>query len=577
MKRYLLKALCATGVLLMSASCLNLDPQDKLADGNAWNKAGNFTIFANQFYGWTRDFTGGGYIGGFSGGSHSDIQSDLLDDVNPNEISQGNNTAGPTDGHYNDCYQRIYYTNILLDRAVGFGNQDAIAEPKGEAHFFRAYLYFELVQRFGDVVLVQRPLDLDSEELFLPRNDRTEVVDAIIADLKAAAGLLPETPREDGRVCSYTAWAMISRVALYEGTWQKFHKNNTAKATEYLTEAAAAAKMVMDSQKYQLFYSADLDIQSYRYMFILENVKCNPANLTKKDNKEYIFARRHDEVLKQINTNITHGLISSADAQKVTRKMANMYRCQDGLPVFAYQEGVTVSPRFQGYATMTSEFDNRDNRMSTTLRKSGQVYFDNDTNPRTNWDNTDVGGTTGVAMGSGYQPWKWATERALVDGEEAYDYPIIRYAEVLLNYAEAKYEIGETISDDDLDISLNLVRARINPTMTKLSNALVTGNGLSMREEIRAERTVELFNEGFRLDDLKRWKTAVAEMNMDILGVKCTGTAFADFGSGKNLNADGCLILRTDRNWEDKNYLFPIPTNETKLNPDLGQNPGWGE
>ena len=99
-------------------------------------------------------------------------------------------------------------------------------------------------------------------------------------------------------------------------------------------------------------------------------------------------------------------------------------------------------------------------------------------------------------------------EREGADYYESMDFPIIRYAEVLLNFAEAIYELNDKISDSDLDKSLNLVRLRVNPTMPKLSNSFVTSNGLSMREEIRRERTVELYLEGFRIDDLKRWKTA---------------------------------------------------------------------
>lgn len=97
--------------------------------------------------------------------------------------------------------------------------------------------------------------------------------------------------------------------------------------------------------------------------------------------------------------------------------------------------------------------------------------------------------------GSGYNNQKWATERAVNTNYEGYDYPIIRYAEVLLNYAEAVFERDETISDEDLNISLNLVRNRINTQMPKLTNSFAQTYGLDMRTEIRRERTVELFNE----------------------------------------------------------------------------------
>ena len=114
-----------------------------------------------------------------------------------------------------------------------------------------------------------------------------------------------------------------------------------------------------------------------------------------------------------------------------------------------------------------------------------------------------------VKSGSGYQNQKWATERRVEDNYEGYDYPIIRYAEVLLNYAEAVFERDGQISDEDLDISLNLTRQRVNPDMPKLTNDFVRQHGLGYcRQKFRRERTIELYNEGFRIDDLKRWKTA---------------------------------------------------------------------
>ena len=114
--------------------------------------------------------------------------------------------------------------------------------------------------------------------------------------------------------------------------------------------------------------------------------------------------------------------------------------------------------------------------------------------------------------------------------------------------------------------------------MPKLSNSLVESKGLDMREEIRRERTIEFFNEGFRIDDLKRWKTAEVEMPMDILGIKYTGTEFeGQWSDAANMekNEDGCLIMESGRSWNSKNYLLPIPSDQMQLNPNLGQNPGW--
>ena len=159
-------------------------------------------------------------------------------------------------------------------------------------------------------------------------------------------------------------------------------------------------------------------------------------------------------------------------------------------------------------------------------------------------------------------------ERDATTGKESYDFPIIRYPEVLLNYAEAVYERDGAISDNDLNLSINLTRKRINSEMPALSNSLVNANGLDMRTEIRRERTIELFHEGFRIDDLKRWKTAETEMPQAFLGSK-----FA----GGTQNADGFTIFESaaDRQWQQRNYLLPLPVDQRQLNPNLGQNPGW--
>ena len=582
MKKYLLKTLCATGIVLAATSCLDLDPKDQLSDAQVWTKPDNFTLFANQFYGRTRDFRGSTsvtYMNGVSDGPHADTRSDLLCEASTNVYSDGSNSILATDDNYNNLYKRIYYVNLLLDRARDFGDQAGIAEPKGEALFFRAYLHFELVQLYGDCILLQEPLDIDSRELYGPRTDRLTVIKACVQDLKDAAALLGETPSEDGRVCRYTAWALLSRIALYEGTWQKYHNRNTAESQALLQEAADAALKVMESDKYELFASAELGGRdSYRYLFILENVQCNPAGLTKTANREYIFARRHDQTLKPIGLNITHGVQNNA--YYPTQKLADMYRCQDGLPI-------SISPNFKGYAGQNTEFENRDNRMNGTLMMHGQKYWNNDGAWRTTWTSEDEEGVEGTnylvanrRTNSGYANYKWATERQVADESEGYDWPIIRYAEVLLNYAEAVYELNGKITDDELDASLNLVRQRSNPTMTKLSNKLVddhAAQGMTMLGEIRAERTVELFLEGFRIDDLKRWKTAEEEMPGDLLGIQYTGTWYESNWTSqlRPLNAEGRIILYTNRKWDDKNYLLPLPNDETQLNPALGQNPGW--
>ena len=570
LKQYI-KAACLFSFVAVTTSCMDLEPLSDLGDNLVWDNAANFQLFANQFYSWPHDFDRA-----VSDEPHSDYRSDLVAGSSMNVYSQGTNAIPATDANYTKLYKRIYYTNLLLKNAESFDVPADIIVPVAEAKFFRAYSHFELVQLYGDAIILTEPLDLDSEKLYGRRNDRGEVIDQVIKDLKDAVGGLPETSSEAGRLNKYIAYAMLSRVALYEGTWQKFHTNgkdatsNTSRSTELLTIAKDAANEVIKGGKYQLFYNEKLGNESYRYMFTLEDgAQCNPANLSKSDNTEYIFVKRHRNGDKTA-WNLTHGMV--ANACYVTRKLANMYLCSDGLPI-------GKSSKFQQYAGVTDEFQNRDNRMGNNMLYHGQQYWNNDGKWRTTWTDADLTSslTANVRSGSGYQNRKWGTERQVEDYYESYDFPVIRYAEVLLNYAEAVYELNGTITDSELDYSLNKVRLRVNPSMPKLSSTLVSANNLSMREEIRRERTVELVLEGFRIDDLKRWATAPDEMPQDMLGIQVTGTWFETNWTDhkRSLSSDGCLILYSDRTWNDKLYLYPLPSDQLQLNPQLEQNPGW--
>lgn len=570
LKQYI-KAACLFSFVAVTTSCMDLEPLSDLGDNLVWDNAANFQLFANQFYSWPHDFDRA-----VSDEPHSDYRSDLVAGSSMNVYSQGTNAIPATDANYTKLYKRIYYTNLLLKNAESFDVPADIIVPVAEAKFFRAYSHFELVQLYGDAIILTEPLDLDSEKLYGKRNDRGEVIDQVIKDLKDAVGGLPETSSEAGRLNKYIAYAMLSRVALYEGTWQKFHTNgkdatsNTSRSTELLTIAKDAANEVIKGGKYQLFYNEKLGNESYRYMFTLEDgAQCNPANLSKSDNTEYIFVKRHRNGDKTA-WNLTHGMV--ANACYVTRKLANMYLCSDGLPI-------GKSSKFQQYAGVTDEFQNRDNRMGNNMLYHGQQYWNNDGKWRTTWTDADLTSslTANVRSGSGYQNRKWGTERQVEDYYESYDFPVIRYAEVLLNYAEAVYELNGTITDSELDYSLNKVRLRVNPNMPKLSSTLVSANNLSMREEIRRERTVELVLEGFRIDDLKRWATAPDEMPQDMLGVQVTDTWFETNWTDhkRSLSSDGCLILYSDRTWNDKLYLYPLPSDQLQLNPQLEQNPGW--
>lgn len=556
---------------LASASCLDLTPQDQLSDSDLWGKAGDFESFANVFYDWLPDF------GTIYDGTHADKRSDLLKDKGGvNLFATGQNAVPQGDGEYTGPYNNIRRCNLLLEKAAGYGNQAEIAQYVGEAYFFRAWNHFQLMQKFGDVIIVDHTIDVDDPLMSASRDNRGKVCDFIIEDLRKAADLmLPTADLAEGRIGIEGAKAFISRVALFEGTWQKF-RGNEARGKELLDIAAKAAFDVIDSHKFELFAPAALGESAYKYMFILEDLQCNPAGLQKDANKEYIIKRCFDATLKTVGRNITTEVL--ANAQLVSAKFVEMYLCTDGLPI-------DKSHLFKGYETMRGEWMNRDIRMQYTLMRPGDNFWDaSEKNSRIDWSGSEDEIRRAKYKnftpnwGSGYFPQKWATERSLGtdDKNASYDWPVLRYAEVLLNYAEAVYERDGEISDADLNISLNLTRKRVNKAMPALSNAFVAANGLDMRTEIRRERTIELFQEGFRIDDLRRWKTAETEMPMDFCGIMHTGEWKNRWAKpGVPLNADKRLVIESGRVWAERNYLHPLPIDQLQLNPNLGQNPDW--
>ena len=576
MKKYI-SAIVIAGMALIGSSCLELAPMDQLSDDNLWSKPGDFELFANQMYGWTNSY--GDIV--YDGSPHCDKRSDILIDKNAgyNSFSNGQNvipagSSGGT-GNYNAFYSRIRRCNILIDRSEQYDGTFAdITQPTGEAYFFRAYVYYELLTIYGDAIIVDHIIDTDDPLMTAKRNDRLDVARFIISDLhKAAEYLKGKSELEEGRVSREAAYAFLSRVALYEASWQKFHKKNTAVANELYTEAVDAAKEVLG--KFELFYNSSLGTESYRYLFILEDVACNPAGLTKSANKEFIFSRCYNDEVP-IGRNITRE--TCANAQNATRKFVDLFLCQDGLPID--KSAVFDSSN----ELMNTEWEKRDNRLSNVLLKPHSVYWDNNpTTSRTSWDDSDRAHAMSTNFmpysgGTGYFTRKYATERTVTTTMETYDYPIIRYAEVLLNYAEALYERDGSISDDDLGQSINRTRKRINPDMPNITNAFVNANGLDMREEIRRERTIELFNEGFRIDDLKRWKTAEIEMPMDMCGITLKGEYARSSAWAQNvlpLNDKGQVVYESGRVFQQKHYNYPIPSDQMQLNPNLGQNPGW--
>lgn len=470
----------------------------------------------------------------------------------------------------------------------------------GLAKFFRAWFYFEKVKRFGDVPWIGAPMDVDDPALFAGRDSRTVVIDSVIADLNyATAHLIAGADPTRSTVTRDVAYAFLSRVALFEGTFRKYHSqyNLGDTAEELLAIAADAAKAVMDSGVYGIHVGSGTD-NSYRDLFVSE------APVT----REVILAWVANESLSVMHEANWHYTSSTTGVGfNLTRDFVNTYLNKDGSPF-------TNTP---GWETMVfaDEVRERDRRLRQTIRMEDYSRISGGTRvplpPKFDYSNT------------GYHPIKWVQDDMMKDTWTltTSSVPIIRYAEVLLNYAEAKAELG-TITDEDWEQTIGVLRQRGGITGGLASLPTVADPYLQENYfpeisspallEIRRERGVELVMEGFRFYDLVRWKRGelmektfngiyVPALNqpmdlnddgrMDVAFYKTAlpdatipGVEYVSVGErgGSNprilSNGDHGELLwfwNHPRVWEEKHYLYPIPEQDRLFNPALGQNPGW--
>lgn len=541
-------ALC----VFLLAGCeksLDLIPKDEVSDASFWQTPDHFKLAANDFY--------------FSlQGAHNytDINSDIAFGAGANTVSNGSYLATPNSDLWNNSYIGIRGANYLLEKAEGSSLGTEIDRWVGEGLFFRAYHYWNLAKTFGGVPLVAQVLEVDAEELYTPRSSQKESIDFILADLDNAISKLPVQSELDvtemGRVTKGAALALKARVALYQGTWEKYHGEGDGQA--YFAQAVAAAEEVIASAEYML-YDEQAD-ESYKYLFIEEG----------DDSKEVILARRY--YLNRATHNWTRELWFNFMIP--TKNLADLYLATDGRPI-------EQSPLFQGYDELVSEFENRDPRMVMTFIVPGsEIFADGGTMAPT------FPGFLGTnATRTGYMIRKFLGETLeATQFQGYYDFKEFRYAEVLLILAEALYEKDGQISDADLDRTINLLRLRVN--MPSLTNNHVTTYGLDMLAEIRRERTVELAFEGFRRQDLRRWKTAEGVMPQAIRGVKFAGTEYEndpryqdlEVGTDIQVDANGFIIAEpaSSRQFLPKHYLDPLPLQQIQLSRGtLGQNTGW--
>ena len=569
-------------------------PLDAISPETYYNNADELRSATNQFYGM--------FPGAASGYTES---ADVVCTFNlPAEV-QGIRTVPTSGGGWNWEYLRA--VNFYLSHSVRCDDVDAREHFDGIARFFRAYFYFEKVKRFGEVPWFDRELSSTDPELFRPRDSRDFIMDKILDDLTYAINNISDK-KDLYNVTHWTALALKSRICLFEGTYRKYH--GIPGYEKFLDECATASKLFIDNAPYAIYKTG---AQPYRDLFSSMNAI----------EEEVILARDYDRAQNVMHEANANTLSPTYGRPGMNKKIVNSYLMTNG-------DRFTDQP---GYETMQyyDEMQNRDPRLTQTVVGPGYMRI----------NSTTVSSPNFGASTTGYQITKWVTD-ASGDGYlgSSNDYILFRAAEVYLNYAEAKAELG-TLTQDDLKISIKKIRDRVGmPNIDMLAaNANpdpylcapetgyrnVTGPNKGVILEIRRERTIELCLEGHRYYDIIRWKEGkmfeqpflgmyfpgltqgsgdnrydVFDMNDGIAGDKekvdiCIYTGkkpsvknirkFYKLGEefvltdGDKGNIICHDIEKEPRQWrEDRDYLYPIPTQERLLsNGTLSQNPNWDD
>ncbi|MFR9535714.1 MAG: RagB/SusD family nutrient uptake outer membrane protein [Rikenellaceae bacterium] len=637
------------GMLAFSSceSTLDQEPLDQLTEAIYYKTPEQFEAAANYLY---------EYFGFEYGDTDA---SDLTNNYGETEpYGWGTTSLVETDTDWSNPYIRLRRANIVIEKAFEYeadGNaMSDIYQSLGTGYFFRAWCHWKLLKVFGGVPVVTTVVDVADDVLWGPRNSRYEVISQIIADLDEIIDneMLPTTaalPDSDiGKVTMEAAKAFKARICLYAGTWDKYVGTATdgdgvtsgagsAKPSDYpsqsefFTMASTLAKEVFSTGSFELWDKSDETVNpsyAYRhqfYLFCLEDELSNPWGYTKSDNKEFILQTIYDYTYRQINSNLSH-----AHGCSPSRKLVDMYLCEDGLPIH-------LSPNFDlenAFKSKAGEFVDRDERLYAFVKEPGVKYWDNGPSWGTDYtedqssDNPyflEFGYSEGLNATRlaakrmfGYTGDKFTTEHIdRADTDEAYNYPLFRLAEMYLVYAEALCELNGTVTDAQLDESINLLRARSN--VAPLSAALIAPYAdLTMLGEVRRERAIELFGENFRFDDLKRWGIAEDELNQNVHSVYFKygedqawtdwQDQFDDYEEGVTdvdpsyaydtaylpggiLDADeiyssyagftpayagaSVIVPKSYHNFSIKHYLDPLPEAQIRLNPNLLQNPIW--
>ncbi len=579
MKRiYIIYLILAFGWIVgCTDDLLDTSPLTSISEDVFFETGDDFKLYVNQFYDNLGDWTGWSF-----GPYDDDLGSDNQISNTPSTHFNGETIVEVSDSKWTNKYSVIRDNNIMLTADFPDENIGDIKPYLAEGYFFRAWSYFNLLRRFGGVPWIGETIDPnDTEALETPRSERNVIADSIIADLDYAIKNLPSsTEAEDMRLNKEVALAFKSRVCLYEGTWEKYHgqegdpfKVEGSDGGKYLELAMESALEVINSGLYSIEKDESTD-EPYFSLFNQEDYSSND---------EVMLWRASNDSREQ---NVSRMIIEGQKNLGLTKDLIESYLCTDGLPISLTSCEISDD-------SLPAIIKNRDPRLAQTIFYPGVTRRTDDAgNILYTYICPDL-----TATYTGYHFRKGAsmTNSNWLADQLAYRY--FRYAEVLLNYIEAKAELNEmgeaTLSQNDFDITINKIRDRVDMPHFNYSEKIedpnnpFTGSIPWYIVEIRRERRVELSIEGFRIDDIFRW-AAADELIKDRIFRGAKYQWYVDRGwyeenEIEHVDAEGYLSPWLDNYVYNqggydfnlnRDYLYPIPSQEIVL-AGYEQNPGW--
>ncbi|MFV0505916.1 MAG: RagB/SusD family nutrient uptake outer membrane protein [Bacteroidales bacterium] len=579
-----------TGVLIIACNDDFMDryPLDQINDENFWKTAEDLELYNNNLY--ATYIRGFGYGWGDSrinpyGYTEAIAYGDVIsDNAAPKGYSKV--AANEYNGHISGAsgsggwtWSDMRRLNFFLENYTKVDIDDARRNVYlGEVLFFKAWDYFKKVKTFGDVPWISGVVNIDSPELMGKRTPRAEVMDSVLDILNKAIECLPSKGSEKvGRISRDVALHLKSRIGLYEGTYRKYHAELSLDGTKFLKASVDASQKLMNSG-YDIYKTGDVD-NDYHNLF---------SQYSYSGNNEIILWKEYSEKLNMGVAFSRYYAQNNRHQHGATRSLVDEYLCKDGLPI-------SESPLFQGKDSIQQEMLNRDPRLRQTICNFGEYALEPEVMGANNGRLPNLPGMNGNKCPTGYRVAKWflndpADWGRVTKGMQAA--PMFRFAEILLNYAEAKYELGE-LNQSVIDETINKIRDRVGMShlnITKVPNDIDLDDKYSkyckyipapILREIRRERRVELAFESFRWDDLMRWK-AGGLLDVPVEGIKFAQEQFPSVVVGKDvfISQKGYILpyfqtLPNGRKFDNRQYLFPIPIEDLVLNPKLEQNAGW--